>query len=226
VTENCFPEAYFAIRLYRPQLAGPRGPLPAHPAAGESENREPTPKPETIDPPHRQHASFQTQHTDFPSIAALFTVGIASAIYHATLRQGSQFCDELSMLFLGGCLIQTLYSHGETPATANLVTAVTAMGTLAVSGFCVWSGNIFHHFMAFSTMLQLIFARTWVLINVQSRPQQDRKTMWGRFIKVVGWLVLGYIVWNIDLKMCHQLRELRASIGLPWAWLLELHGWW
>ena len=75
-------------------------------------------------------------------------------------------------------------------------------------------------------MLQLIFARTWVLINVQSRPQQDRKTMWGRFIKVVGWLVLGYIVWNIDLKMCHQLRELRASIGLPWAWLLELHGWW
>ena len=42
----------------------------------------------------------------------------------------------------------------------------------------------------------------------------------------MGFCVLGYLLWNIDLEFCMQLRELRAQVGLPWAWLLELHGWW
>jgi dihydroceramidase len=26
--------------------------------------------------------------------------------------------------------------------------------------------------------------------------------------------------------MCEKLREIRGRIGLPWAFLLEMHGWW
>jgi hypothetical protein len=37
--------------------------------------------------------------------------------------------------------------------------------------------------------------------------------------------ITGYILWNIDNQFCNNLRSIRDSIGLPWAWLLELHGW-
>ncbi|UZP39573.1 hypothetical protein NXS19_007389 [Fusarium pseudograminearum] len=38
--------------------------------------------------------------------------------------------------------------------------------------------------------------------------------------------LFGYLIWNIDLEFCHQLRAYRQKIGLPWAFLLEFHGWW
>jgi dihydroceramidase len=42
----------------------------------------------------------------------------------------------------------------------------------------------------------------------------------------VAYLALAFLVWNIDLEMCQELRKVREALGLPWAWLLELHGWW
>ena len=38
-------------------------------------------------------------------------------------------------------------------------------------------------------------------------------------------MVSGYLLWLADIFLCAQLREVRRSIGLPWAWILELHGW-
>jgi dihydroceramidase len=38
--------------------------------------------------------------------------------------------------------------------------------------------------------------------------------------------VVAYTAWNLDLEKCLELRRFRASLGLPWAWLFELHGWW
>ena len=47
-----------------------------------------------------------------------------------------------------------------------------------------------------------------------------------RFLRAVVWLILAFVIWNIDLEYCFNLRDIRHKIGLPWAWLLELHGWW
>jgi dihydroceramidase len=47
-----------------------------------------------------------------------------------------------------------------------------------------------------------------------------------RLAKAGTLLVVAFILWNIDLEMCSELRSLRKQVGLPWAWLLELHGWW
>lgn len=36
---------------------------------------------------------------------------------------------------------------------------------------------------------------------------------------------LGFLVWLVDGWICGWLRSWRTTIGLPWAFLLELHGW-
>jgi hypothetical protein len=35
----------------------------------------------------------------------------------------------------------------------------------------------------------------------------------------------GYALWWTDILLCTKLRNLRAELGLPWAFVLELHGW-
>ncbi|KAJ5177043.1 uncharacterized protein N7482_002920 [Penicillium canariense] len=37
---------------------------------------------------------------------------------------------------------------------------------------------------------------------------------------------LGYWLWLVDQWACGLLTKAREAIGLPWSFLLELHGWW
>lgn len=66
---------------------------------------------------------------DFLSVA-MCLVGVCSAAFHATLRQGAQFSDDLSMLLLAGGLLRRLYTYGQTPRVASLISAVVFLGTL------------------------------------------------------------------------------------------------
>lgn len=54
----------------------------------------------------------------------------------------------------------------------------------------------------------------------------EKNKLLRRFWKAAITLVVAFIIWNIDLQQCTQLREIRKSLGLPWEWALELHGWW
>ena len=38
--------------------------------------------------------------------------------------------------------------------------------------------------------------------------------------------MFGYFLWNIDFHLCSYVTAFKRSIGLPWGFLLELHGWW
>lgn len=58
-------------------------------------------------------------------------VGLCSAAFHATLRQGAQFSDDLSMLLLAGGLLRRLYTYGQTPRVASLISVIVFLGTLA-----------------------------------------------------------------------------------------------
>lgn len=38
--------------------------------------------------------------------------------------------------------------------------------------------------------------------------------------------IFGYFLWNIDVYLCTRLTQFKHTIGLPWGFLFELHGWW
>lgn len=167
----------------------------------------------------------RTRKHDALSVA-LFLIGVASAGYHATLRQGPQFLDDMSMLLLGACLLHTLYAHGQTPAVAFLITAAVALGTGCMAILYIRSANILVHLLTFTAMVHLIWPRTMYLIYAGSRPAPEKAKMVRRFWKAAALLVGAFVVWNVDLERCLELRAIRQKLGLPWAWALELHGWW
>ncbi|KAK4450482.1 ceramidase [Podospora aff. communis PSN243] len=157
---------------------------------------------------------------------SLFLVGVASAGYHATLRQGPQFADEISMHLLGACLLQPLYTHGQTRAVASVITAAVTLGTGFMVVLYVQSAKILVHLLTFSAMVTLIGLRSLYLIYFCPRPPHQQSIVVRRFWKAAALLVTAFVVWNVDSEWCFELRAIRHRLGLPWAWALELHGWW
>jgi len=77
-------------------------------------------------------------------------------------------------------------------------------------------------------MLGLLILRGYYLLHwIQAEFPGFKRDRWrAQEQKAIFITLFGYILWNIDLEYCVELRELRNRVGLPWAWLLELHGWW
>jgi dihydroceramidase len=164
---------------------------------------------------------------DFMSISLLI-LGISSFLFHASLRQTLQFADELSMLGLAWSLLQGFMTVRRSSSYDRLIEISLAVFFPLFSLFYIWTGKIIYHATAFIITMVLIVLRGYYLFYwiKPGFPEAKRKEWRTRGWKSLILLLVGYAVWNIDLEFCAELRELRARLGLPWAWLLELHGWW
>jgi dihydroceramidase len=157
---------------------------------------------------------------------ALLVLGINSFIFHATMKHTTQYCDEIGMLILGGSLLQGVYTINQSPTVVKVMnmTIYAAVGVL--SALYVRTGNILHHVYSFNTMIGLVGVRTIYLIFSRNRSAHERNSLLKHYGKAVGILVVAYLLWQVDLEKCFELRKIREALGLPLAWILELHGWW
>lgn len=163
---------------------------------------------------------------DFMSTSILL-VGIGSFLFHASLRQSLQFVDDLSMIVLGASMLRGVFTVRQTPSQKRLTTAAIVSVSFAFSVFYVWSGKIIYHLSAFTSMMLLTLARCIYLFHFAPGFPERKVVAWRRAQRIaIATFLLGYLLWNIDLELCAELRELRARVGLPWAWGLEFHGWW
>jgi dihydroceramidase len=95
-----------------------------------------------------------------------------------------------------------------------------------MSAIYIRSGNLLIHMSMFTVMLLLIGMQTLYRINKRAASAQETARYIRKFSGVCCYLAVAFVLWNIDFGWCQQLRSLRNVIGLPWAWFLELHGWW
>src|ERR1700694_630339 len=38
--------------------------------------------------------------------------------------------------------------------------------------------------------------------------------------------ISGFGIWNLDNALCSSLTQTKRALGMPWSFVLELHGWW
>ena len=164
---------------------------------------------------------------DFMSVS-LLVLGIGSFLFHASLRQNLQFVDDLSMILLGASMLHGIFIVRQGPSQRRKTSAVIAVFVAGFSAFYLWSGKIIYHVLAFATQIVLIALRgLYVYYKLEPRfPDAEVRSWNRRQWEAISICLFGYLLWNIDLEFCAELRRIRASVGLPWAWLLELHGWW
>lgn len=58
------------------------------------------------------------------------------------------------------------------------------------------------------------------------RDMEILNTMWLLVACGLSIFLGGFGIWALDIKYCPTLRTWRRSIGMPWGFLLEGHGWW
>ncbi|KAH7009368.1 ceramidase [Microdochium trichocladiopsis] len=173
---------------------------------------------------------------DFMSVS-LIVLGISSFLFHSTNRHTMQFADELAMLVLAWAIFHSMWTNGPSRASSTasspssyetLVKTTLAVFFPAFGAFYVYTGELVYHYACFLGLVALIIARGYYLfwLRTPAFPEAKRKEWKVGGRKALAVLVLAYVLWNIDLEFCGELRALRARVGLPWAWLLELHGWW
>ncbi|KAL1839317.1 hypothetical protein VTJ49DRAFT_1645 [Mycothermus thermophilus] len=164
---------------------------------------------------------------DFMS-ASLFVLGVGSFLFHATLRQTLEFVDEFSMLGLTWSMLHASLTARQSPRRARVISVGLAVAYLSFAVFYLWAPKIIYQVYAFSTSLAVLLLRTFYVFHWAETgfPEEKRRDWVRRTWKAVATSLLGYMLWIIDFEHCAQLRAWRESLGLPWAFLLELHGWW
>ncbi|KAI1761298.1 ceramidase [Hypoxylon sp. FL1150] len=164
---------------------------------------------------------------DFMSVS-LLVLGIGSFLFHASLRSITEFADEFSMLGLTWSMLQASLTVRQSPAKARLISIGLAVIFTAFSAFYLQSPQIIYQVIAFASgILAVILRSQYVFHLIQPAFPKAKSRDWNaRTWKGIFTCLAGYLLWNIDLQYCAELRALRHQLGLPWAWLFELHGWW
>ncbi|EEP77836.1 predicted protein [Uncinocarpus reesii 1704] len=100
---------------------------------------------------------------------------------------------------------------------------------VGVLSLAIWahikSGDSALHQIVFGSMVVTVGFRTFKLMKTMISNRDMRSNL--RRLATWGYVVLtaAYALWLVDVFLCQHLRAIRRSIGLPLAWLFELHGW-
>jgi dihydroceramidase len=163
---------------------------------------------------------------DFMSIS-LLGLGIGSFLFHASLRHTLEYVDELSMLVLTWSMLHATLIAAQPPSRARVITVGLAVFYLPYLVMYVWSQNIIWQVVGFVGSIFVIGFRTNYLVRwLKIFPNVKAKDITRRSQQAVVVGLLGYLLWNIELAYCIELRNIREQVGLPWAWIFEFHGWW
>ncbi|RDL37648.1 Uncharacterized protein BP5553_05081 [Venustampulla echinocandica] len=156
----------------------------------------------------------------------LASVGIGSGIFHATLKDYTQWGDDLSMLFATATVLHRLLTFDKPLATTIYYgLAITTI----VGAFSIWhcvTNELIMHSIVFAIMLLMVSRKTSSIVNARVSDPGVRKDV--RRLSIWGFMCFasGFALWNIDIATCKTLTNAKRSIGMPWSFILELHGWW
>lgn len=121
--------------------------------------------------------------------------------------------------------------HRITTFNATLSTTVIhglILSTL-LGAFSFWhcyTDELHMHSLVFAILIIIVGTRTRSLIHARISDAKIRKQV--TKLATVGAVVFvsGFGIWNIDNVFCADLHAAKRYVGMPWSFVLELHGWW
>jgi len=153
-------------------------------------------------------------------------VGVGSWLFHATLLYQFQLLDELPMIWTTCIMVAMVWSWDMSKTVAYSVYAALMFTAIAVTAIYMHIKDPTFHQVAYAALTALVLTRSIYLLHTRVEDAKARQNMWWTIMIGVGTFATGFLLWIIDNECCDFLRSVRHQIGIPWAFLLELHGWW
>jgi len=154
------------------------------------------------------------------------TVGIGSGVFHASLKNYTQWADDLSMLLATATVLHRVFTFDKSISYTVIYGAILSAAMTAFSTWHCVTDELIMHSVLFGIMIAAVGHKTRSIISARVsdpivRKDVKRLATWGAVI-----FVTGFIIWNIDTIYCSQLTAIKRTIGMPWSFVFELHGWW
>lgn len=146
------------------------------------------------------------------------------------------------MLFPTTALLYRLLTVNLNRRRAVVIAIILASVLMMLVIYHVRTNEFIIHGLFFAFSVTVIGIRTMRLINSRTLADSPaRRHCWGmtnfgacNFTLSLDCLpanqkqvifYLGFSLWLVDRCACRFLRSMREIVGLPWAFMLELHGW-
>ncbi|KAK3394006.1 ceramidase [Podospora didyma] len=164
-------------------------------------------------------------------------VGLGSMAFHATLWYSMQLADELPMIYTVSIMCFATFGYGRSPTARFLLGAVLVGVAAFVTIYYLYAKDPVFHQLAHTVLLLTTVARAIYLTKYEVRPALEKRNspaVANQRMDEITNLALsgtmmffaGFVLWVLDNTFCHYLIIARKEIQLPWAVLLEGHGWW
>lgn len=176
---------------------------------------------------HGLHRLYISHRLTIPStlpLLGLAGVGICSATFHTTLLEIPQFADDLSMVFPTAFIllrILTFQSQHATRMTILFFSALAAIYTIHLT-----INKPILHSLTFGIMVHFIRTNIFHLLTTRIPDHKLQRKMKQMTIFGATSFALGFFLWLVDRFACTALTTAKHYVGMPWGFLLELHGWW
>ncbi|PYH74106.1 ceramidase [Aspergillus vadensis CBS 113365] len=157
----------------------------------------------------------------------LMGVGIASAAFHMNLKYHTQMMDDVAMHLTTTPVLHRVMTVNTSRRTSIILAFLLNAALIGLIIHHALTDELILHSVTFVVSVTIIGVRTMQLITTRTpKDSLVRRQIWGIVRLGAAIFELGFLVWLVDGWICEWLRSWRATIGLPWAFLLELHGWW
>ena len=160
------------------------------------------------------------------SALGFLLVGIGSWLFHMTLKYHFQLLDELPMIYATCIPFWSVFSEFKTKEQSMRIAWGTFMGANLLTVIYLYFRDPTIHQVSYGTLNVLIVIRSIRLRKKYVHDEVAAKQLHTTLILGIGLFLLGYLLWNLDIHFCTQVRIARRNWGMPYGFVLEGHGWW
>lgn len=154
------------------------------------------------------------------------TVGFGSWMFHMSLLYEYQLLDELPMIYATCVPYWIVFSYGKTKFRSMRIATEITLFAIVLTVVYLYDRNPSIHQTAYGILTGIVMLKTFFLTKKHVTDQTIKKRMDSLLLWGLIYIVIGYFLWNMDIHFCTSWRWLRRSIGLPYGFVLEGHGWW
>ncbi|CAL3969843.1 hypothetical protein PZA11_007589 [Diplocarpon coronariae] len=157
---------------------------------------------------------------------ALINLGIASSLFHSSLKHGTQMCDEFSMLIATFIVCYRLLTFSQSRFSPQQLMwgLIGLMGVVIISQIITGESTVQQ--IVFTSMAYWLWHTCFRIISQLDPEDAMRRKMKWMAISGIAFFMTGHACWITDFNACDYLRQTRENVGMPWAATLELHGFW
>lgn len=173
------------------------------------------------------HASTNRLEPRFVFTALGFLlVGVGLWLFHMTLRYEFQLLDELPMIYATCIPFWLVFSEFKTPLQSVGVGVGIFMAANLLTAVYLHLKNPTIHQAAYALLNAGIIFKLIALTRLHVKDPVARSQLFCTMTFGIAIFGLGYLVWNLDIHFCTQVRSVRRDWGMPYGFVLEGHGWW